>query len=118
MWILLEPTVNNAFDEITTMICAWPCSPEWPFNIEAWLQKDSSCKVRSLGLFLMHQLLDDNAAALVVEGIARRDSGTNFKEDSAIGFFYQWARPRPLGTLVRRGSWEMSCLLFDLGAVR
>ena len=37
----------------------------------------------------MQQVLYDNAAALVIEGIARRDSGTNFKEDSAIGFFYK-----------------------------
>jgi hypothetical protein len=36
----------------------------------------------------VQQVLYDKAPALVIEGIARRDSGTNFKEDSAIGFFY------------------------------
>jgi hypothetical protein len=56
-------------------------------------QRILHAKVRSLGLFLVQQVLYDNATALVIEGIARHDSGTNFKEDSAIGFFYtngQW----------------------------
>jgi hypothetical protein len=36
----------------------------------------------------MQQVLYANATAPVIEGIARRDSGANFKEDLAIGFLY------------------------------
>jgi hypothetical protein len=36
----------------------------------------------------VQQVLYDKAPALVIEGIARRDSGTDFKENSAICFFY------------------------------
>ena len=48
-------------------------------------------------LFLVQEVLYGNAAALVIEGIARRDSGTDFKEDSAIGFFYTNGHGHGLG---------------------
>ena len=52
----------------------------------------------------MQQVVYDNATALVIEGVARRGFGTNFKEDSAIGFFYtNGARPRTRGRLCAVG---------------